>query len=300
MKRMYLFLFLSAMIGFGVISCQKVDSLGKEAESSTNEGAGYPELMKAIARYDSSYTSESEVKTRGKIWRTICKCFRVVAADIEGAVAGAKEGDNFGEKVALGVAGGLSSSADAAEREFAQGVESVNSVGVVDNRLALKDVVYGSEVTGCEVGELHNLLMKELYSGYRKFGRELAWDGRNFDNVISMLMGRKSVEGFESIDQQKLSVLKRKVDAIGKAYAGLDDSEAYAKLRNSSIASEEEMTVIGNYALRVAAIKDHAKRGVYAKGFSEIIKASDISDEAKATILIGTSTAINSLMLWEE
>ena len=300
MRRLYAFLFLLAILSFGTFSCQKVDPAGADAECALSDSPGYTELMQAISRYDSSYAPESVVKTRGKVWRAICKCFRVVAADIEGAVAGAREGDGFWEKVALGVAGGISSSADAAEREFAPGVESVNAAGVVNRRLEIKDAFYGSEVTGCEVGKLHNVVMKELYSNYCALGREQAGEGQNFDNVVSILLRKKPIEGFELIEHRKLDNLKRKVDEIVDAYVGLDDREAYKRLKNSSIAGKEEMAVISNYAMRVAAIEDRAKRSAYAKGFSKIVKESSISDDAKANILIGTSMAINSLELWEE
>lgn len=295
MKRVDLIaILLGLVVGMAAFSCKK----DVDAAANGSEEKGYSELMRVIAKHDSLYSQPAITgKTRGRVWKAICKCFKVVAADIEGGVAGARAGNHLGEKIALGVAGAISSSADAAEREFGA---SVQSVAPIVAKLQSKEQAYGNDVTGSTVGLVHNSLMKELFAGYQQSSEEFRVRNDHFNDVIALMEKHGFSNELTAVNKKKLHALRNTVSGIRADYSQLSDDEAYEKLKRSPRGSVEEMSIISTYALHVSQIKDKATRGKYAEEFSNIVKASGIPEDSKVNILIGTSTAINSLTLWEE
>lgn len=235
------------------------------------------ELQKNIADYNSNFLQTNNTRGFFSFFKKICK---VIVSDASGAIIGSKIGGVEGA-IIVGVASSIITGFD----EF-----SVNST----------NISLDLGVTGSEIGKIHNTVIQKLYGKYsnlEKMSRRELFDvlcDEVYDNLDILKKGTVASErvSFELYNEclDKVSFCLKE-DELNKMMSLLVQNEVF---------SVDEASFFEQYVVNILSVKSNKTILSYASGFSSIVNTSNISDDLKNAILISTSVAVNSRLLWKQ
>lgn len=297
--------FISIIASIIFFSCNKSTSITLKPEKE--EQTVYEELHKDINAYDAAFQATLPLETRfswKQVWTTLKGGLRVVGADITGGLAGIKIGQeldsNTGSntyEVSVGIVGAVAASAAKAIEEFGldkdsketkpekpEKPESVQSFSVYE--------------TGSSVGKAHNEIMEKLFDMYDKEGLTRVSSERLHQDVLRLTKENLG-KNLPKCNTYVLQQITFRTEEIKKEFANLTSAETIKFLRNCKYGKQEDLNLIADYLVKIQSIPDLEYRRQYVNGYAKIISKSNISEISKRVVLSGTSTAVNSLTLWE-
>lgn len=308
MKKSILLIVFTIFVGCILLSsCDKSNS--EEPSTEPNEAVFYTELAQSISNYDSNFAVKLPEVTRkgGKgfwsffrnIGNALCQ---VVVADVEGGAKGASAGHNFdkGGKITGAVVGaviGGAASSGVKIFDLIFGSKGNKADSLLNNKIPRP---FSYKITGSNVGQLHNEILIELLEKYETENINLdeVTSERICKDIVALTQNHFRSNSIE-LDQKSMDELIRSSVEISNELSGLTKEQAIEHLRNCKYGKKEEMNLIADYFVKVLSIEDLNLREQYATGYKEIVKESKIPEESKTMILGTTSTAVNSLNLWE-
>ncbi len=285
---------------FGVLiltSCQKREQI----KQNETEQALYEEFALEIEAFDKDFAEKLPPQTRfswKKLWSKVKGGFKVVCSDIVGAI----EGTNLGAKIdaktgktsytiSISIASAVTASKAKAMQEFGTNSEKQKSPNSNTKLLT-------SEETGSIVGEIHNLVMDDLFNEYDKKGIQDVSDEQLLKDILR-LTKKYLKEDIPEYDPSILRQIISNTNKIKQTFTSLDDQETIKCLRNIESESKAEIKFIADYLMKIQSLESIQDRKAYATGYSKVVIKSRLPQPAKNVILNGTSTAANSLLLWE-
>lgn len=158
---------------------------------------------------------------------------------------------------------------------------------------------YSIEYTGSIVGEAHNEIIKELCELYK--GKELddVSDEQMYQDILKLTLKYYNVSP-NAVDKNAWKELQTSAEKICSDVANKTPEEAIAYLRAYPRGDKRELNIIADYLVKVKSLPTEKLRKEYAKGFSERVKLSTITEQSKQTIMNATATGLNSIALWEQ
>ena len=158
---------------------------------------------------------------------------------------------------------------------------------------------YSIEYTGSIVGEAHNEIIKELCELYK--GKELddVSDEQMYQDILKLTLKYYNVSP-NAVDKNAWKELQTSAEKVCSDVANKTPEEAIAYLRAYPRGDKRELNIIADYLVKVKSLPTEKLRKEYAKGFSERVKLSSITEQSKQTIMNATATGFNSIALWEQ
>ena len=149
------------------------------------------------------------------------------------------------------------------------------------------------------VGEAHNEIIKELCELYK--GKELddVSDEQMYQDILKLTLKYYNVSP-NAVDKNAWKELQTSAEKICSDVAHKNPEEAIAYLRAYPRGDKRELNIIADYLVKVKSLPTEKLRKEYAKGFSERVKLSSITEQSKQTIMNATATGFNSIALWEQ
>lgn len=296
MKKRFIFSvgFVSLLASFLIFSCEKPTKGTPILEGERS----YVELSQSIEIYDASFQEALPYETRiswKQFWRAIKGGLKVVGADIAGGLSGASLGGKLDKdgghahEISFGVVGAVAASAAKAIEEF-QTNDTTPKVPVSKS--------FSSKETGSIIGEAHNKIMEKLFELYNEDDVAMISEERLHQDVLRLTKEYFKTD-LKECDDTMLQAISRETAKIKKSLANLSDKETIAYLRNCGYAKKEDLNLIADYLIKIQSIQDLGLREQYISGYAKLIQKSKISENSKRFVLEGTSTAVNSLTLWE-
>lgn len=291
--------FVSLIASFVIFSCEKPANV--TPISGEDEERSYIELFHSIDTYDASFQEKLPYETRaswGNFWKIIKGGLKVIGADIAGGLSGASLGGELDKgsgghtcEISFGIVGAVAASAAKAIEEF-QTNDTIPKLPVDQPKS------FSSNETGSIIGEAHNEIMEKLFNMYGEGEVTTISEERLHQDVLRLTREYLGTD-LEKCDNAMLQVISQRTAEIKRSLANLSDEETVAYLRNCGYAKKEDLKLIADYLVKIQSIQDLDLRKQYISGYMKLIKKATISENSKRVVLEGTSTAVNSLMLWE-
>lgn len=98
----------------------------------------------------------------------------------------------------------------------------------------------------------------------------------------------------------KVSELKYKVEKLSDELSVCNNEEALSYVRTFDMQYVDELNLIADYICNLQFVGDSLRVIEYSEGYYNVVKNSSVPDYSKQLILVGTSTAVNSYLLWKE
>lgn len=296
---------LSLMMLLG--SCEQ-----KAAPSQENlqEESAFDALQQEIASFDAQFQNGNDAELRGfwdDLWAGIKEffsdCGAVVVADVVAAADNTSVSISSNSKGEVGISATIkgvgtviSASVNTAKEVFStsQKAEQKASWGAWQSRPS-----YSMEYTGSTLGEAHNEIIKELCELYK--GKELddVSNEQMYQDILKLTLKYYNVSP-NAVDKNAWKELQTSAEKICSDVAYKTPEEAIAYLRAYPRGDKRELNIIADYLVKVKSLPTEKLRKEYAKGFSERVKLSTITEQSKQTIMNATATGLNSIALWEQ
>lgn len=279
------------------------------SQESLQEETSFEALQQEIYSFDLRFQQENESELRG-FWRDLWKgikeffsdCGAVVVADVVGfaensSVSVSIDSDwHLTPSGTLNIGKAVAASITTAKEVFStsQKEKQKSSWGEWQTRPS-----YSMEYTGSIVGEAHNEIIKELCNLYKDKELEDVSDEQMYQDILRLTLKRYNVSS-NAVDKNAWKELQTSAKRICSEVAHKTAEESIAYLRTYPKGNKKELSIIADYLVKVKSLPTEKLRKEYAKGFSERVKLSTITEQSKQTIMNATATGLNSIALWEQ
>ncbi len=296
---------LSLMMLLG--SCEQKATPSQE---NLQEESAFDALQQEIASFDAQFQKGNASELRyswDDFWADVKEffsdCGAVVVADVVAAADNTSvsiSSNSKGEVGLLatikGVGTVISASVNTAKEVFSTSQKSEQKGSWGEWRTKPS---YSIEYTGSTLGEAHNEIIKELCELYK--GKELddVSDEQMYQDILKLTLKYYNVSP-NAVDKNAWKELQTSAEKICSDVAYKTPEEAIAYLRAYPRGDKRELNIIADYLVKVKSLPTEKLRKEYAKGFSERVKLSTITEQSKQTIMNATATGLNSIALWEQ
>ena len=278
------------------------------SQENLQEESAFDALQQEIASFDAQFQNGNDAELRGfwsDLWAGIKEffsdCGAVVVADVVGLTEDSSMSVSIGSDGKLTPSGtinigkAVSSSVKTAKEVFSTSRKSEQKESWGEWRTKPS---YSIEYTGSIVGEAHNEIIKELCELYK--GKELddVSDEQMYQDILKLTLKYYNVSP-NAVDKNAWKELQTSAEKVCSDVANKTPEEAIAYLRAYSRGDKRELNIIADYLVKVKSLPTEKLRKEYAKGFSERVKLSSITEQSKQTIMNATATGLNSIALWE-
>lgn len=296
---------LSLMMLLG--SCEQKATPSQE---NLQEESAFDALQQEIASFDAQFQKGNDAELRGffdDFWADVKEffsdCGAVVVADVVAAadntsvsISSNSKGEVGLSATIKGVGTVISASVNTAKEVFSTSQKSEQKGSWGEWRTKPS---YSIEYTGSTLGEAHNEIIKELCELYK--GKELddVSDEQMYQDILKLTLKYYNVSP-NAVDKNAWKELQTSAEKICSDVAYKTPEEAIAYLRAYPRGDKRELNIIADYLVKVKSLPTEKLRKEYAKGFSERVKLSTITEQSKQTIMNATATGLNSIALWEQ
>lgn len=257
-----------------VWSCNKQE---QSYEETVIQEQAFNQLESDLLAYSTDFGIPEGTKAGGLFWRRFAM---TVGADLGGAAVGSVLGF-------LGaIFGAIFSSAYSVIGYSAEAAPSsvVNNLYHDEYNLSSAD----------SVGYLHNKIIYDIYNE----------DPDKFENYTADELYEvtyRHVEKYYTIGNSidKNEIIDNSKAVVSIAESSVDSDEMFAELKKIAPGKDSELEIVQLYFDNISIIQDDTDLlKEYSEGFTDIVKAADISDGAKDVIVSTIGVAGNSAMLW--
>lgn len=296
---------LSLMMLLG--SCEQKATPSQE---NLQEESAFDALQQEIASFDAQFQKGNDSELRyswDDFWAYVKEffsdCGAVVVADVVAAadntsvsISSNSKGEVGLSATIKGVGTVISASVNTAKEVFSTSQKSEQKGSWGEWRTKPS---YSIEYTGSTLGEAHNEIIKELCELYK--GKELddVSDEQMYQDILKLTLKYYNVSP-NAVDKNAWKELQTSAEKICSDVAYKTPEEAIAYLRAYPRGDKRELNIIADYLVKVKSLPTEKLRKEYAKGFSERVKLSTITEQSKQTIMNATATGLNSIALWEQ
>lgn len=305
-------LMFMCLVLFFLSSCNKEDGGIGGLQNAPNEIEKYEpaseefiSLYSAVEQYNNDFYQKcginyADLQTKGfwkNFWKGLKNVLSVVAADVTGAVNGANLGKgvglNQGGIVSVAVVSGVVSSLNTAIKVF----QTSNTTPASSEENAK---LINKNFTGSEVGELHNIVIDRILTQYDNDGIFVMDIDSFYVAAEKELRSIYAPANEVNLGIAKVSELKYKVEKLSDELSVCNNEEALSYVRTFDMQYVDELNLIADYICNLQFVGDSLRVIEYSEGYYNVVKNSSVPDYSKQLILVGTSTAVNSYLLWKE
>lgn len=305
-------LMFMCLVLFFLSSCNKEDGGIGGLQNGSNEIEKYEpaseefiSLYSAVEQYNNDFYQKcginyADLQTKGfwkNFWKGLKNVLSVVAADVTGAVNGANLGKgvglNQGGIVSVAVVSGVVSSLNTAIKVL----QTSNTTPASSEENAK---LINKNFTGSEVGELHNIVIDRILTRYDNDGIFVMDIDSFYVAAEKELRSIYAPANEVNLGISKVGELKYKVKKLSDELSVCNNEEALSYVRTFDMQYVDELNLIADYICNLQFFGDSLRVVEYSEGYYNVVKNSSIPDYSKQLILVGTSTAVNSYLLWKE
>lgn len=255
-------------------SCNKQEQLSEEIEIQEQ---AFNQLESDLLAYSADFGIPEGTKAGGLFWRRFAM---TVGADLGGAAVGS----------VLGFLGALFGAIFSSAYSVI-GYSAEASPSSVVNNLYHEEYNLSSADS---VGYLHNKIIYDIYNeNPDKFAHYTA------DELYEVTY--RHVEKYYTIDGRidKNDIIEDSKTVVTIAETSSDSEEMFTELKKIAPGKDSELEIVQIYFDNISAIQDDAELlKEYSEGFTDIVKAADITDASKDVIVSTVGVAGNSTVLW--
>ena len=275
------------------------------SQENLQEKSAFDALEQEIKSFDAQFQNGNDAELRG-FWAAIKEffsdCGAVIVADVVGLTEDSSVTVSIGSDGKLTPSGtinigkAVSSSVKTAKEVFSTSQKSEQKSSWGEWRTKPS---YSIEYTGSIVGEAHNEIIKELCELYKDKELDDVSDEQMYQDILKLTLKYYNVSP-NAVDKNAWKELQTSAEKICSDVAYKTPEEAIAYLRAYPKGDKRELNIIADYLVKVKSLPTEKLRKEYAKGFSERVKLSTITEQSKRTIMNATATGLNSIALWEQ
>lgn len=297
---------VSLFLSMGIMSCEKKND---PSQKNNNGGDEFQLLQQEISSWDVRFQQQYGNELRiswGDLFNAVKEffsdCGAVVVADVVALAENTKvtvstSAGGVSVDVATDVGKSVSASVTTAKEVFSTSPQPSQQSKTWKNRMDRPS--YSTDYTGSLFGKAHNDIIKNLSELYKNKALDEISDDQIYQDILRLTLAyfNLSQENFsENIWKEfKNTAIRIRTDVAQKT-----PEEAIIYLRNYSKEYKKELQIVADYLVKIKSISIESLRKEYAKEFSQIIEKSNIPNESKLIITNATSTAFNSIALWEQ
>jgi|GEM_PF-3539572 len=301
MKRLNVFLFSAALIiCFAVFtSCSSNDtSLPEMYVCPVNN---MEKLQNDITAYNANFNAQYPQSR--SFWKVLRKIAKVLFQDVKGATVSYGTDQKLGKAVVVGVCASLkavinnntSNNSGSSGSSGNTGSGSTGSGGdgtCLDRHIDPINELVPEGETGSEAGNLHNTIICNIAQAYDV---DTLSDVQMFNAVTQETLAEMGATT-EVPSYQSYQSYMNNINALDNDSTSFD--QQLTNFVNSGWLPTDQAQIIANYVQQITSLESDAALTQYFTGFATIVRNSNISNDEKSSILVATSVAANSRVLW--